>query len=365
MASRLLLGLMFFVFAADVAEAQRGFRRGFYGPRGGRAERGYQQPPQMPYYPPYQPYYGGQFAPVQYFTPPVVIHNGRAYYPYGFAPNGLNAYGQQIRGYRPFTVNQAVGGVGLKVQSPTGTLQGANKLQPVPEAGGALPKPQEIEPQPVNIQQIAAGDRDAAIRFQKEADLLFRTDNFNRAFSSYKASLEADRTRAEPYFRLATLFVSIERYEPAIRYLKQGLDYSPQFARTGDRLDDIYGDAGTNRKRAHLRRLISWAQENPGSPDRQLLAGAMLHFDDQPKTAAPYLERAGNLSQRPSRATTLLSAANAENVVPPSPQEPGLLLTPEPNTSELPEVPPSNLIPPPPALQVPPPPAATPPKAGQ
>jgi tetratricopeptide (TPR) repeat protein len=262
--------------------------------------------------------YGGRFAPVQYYTPPVFIN--------GFRPPGVYSNGQQLYGAR-YRQQQIPGG--LKV---TGTPN----LQKPPQSATAV-KPVEIEPAPLKIQQVAAGDKVASIRYQAQGDSLFRTGNYNRAFSAYKSAIEADPGRPAPYFRLANLFSALRTYDSAIRYLKQGLDLAPGFARDGDRLDAMYGPAGGNQKRTLISNVVAWAQQNAKSPDRQLLAGAMLHFDDQPATAAPFLERASQLSRRPARATAILSARD-NDFIPPAPQAPGLLLQPEPEpeTGQLP-----------------------------
>ena len=357
MALRILTATLITVGLTDAAFAQRGFRRGFYGPRGSarlaptrRAPAlppppAYQQQGTVPYYPPYVPMYGGRFAPVQYYTPPVFIN--------GYRPPGIYS-------------NQQLYGVQYRQQQVPGGLRvtGTPNLQRPPQSV-TVQKPVEIEPAPVNIQQVAAGDKVASIRFQTQGDSLFRTGNYNRAFSAYKSAIDADSGRPAPYFRLATLFSALRTYDSAIRYLKQGLDLAPGFARDGDRLDAMYGPAGGNQKRALISNVVAWAQQNSKSPDRQLLAGALLHFDDQPATAASFLERASQLSQRPARATALLSARDNE-FIPPAPQAPGLLLQPEPEpeTGQLPppvlpiseekEVPPTPPKLPMPNLDVPP-----------
>lgn len=280
----------------------------------------------MPYYVPYVPFYGGPFAPIQYFTPPLIINNGYRSFG-GFGGFYGSTYSQQ---------QYITGGV---------KASGTPKFQPT-ASNLAVQKPVEIEPEPIKIQQVAAGDRIAAIRFQTEGDSLFRVGNYNRSFSAYKASLQADASRPEPYFRLATLFSAMRSYDPAVRYLKQGLDFAPAFAKEGNRLDAMYGLKGVEQKRLHLSAVETWAKQNLANPDRQLLAGAMLHFDDQQDRALPFLERASQLSQRPSRATTLLSARDSGLPTAPS-NAPGLLLQPVPETNPLP--PPSL-----PNLEIPP-----------
>ena len=354
MALRILTAALVMVSLTDAAFAQRGFRRGFYGARGSArlapSRRGPVLPPAyrqgtIPFYPTYAPTYGGRFAPVQYFTPPVFIN--------GYRPNVIypnqQLYGAQYR--RPQTPG------GLQVTGPP-------NLQRPPQSVTAG-KPVEVEPAPVQIQQVAAGDTVASIRFQTQGDSLFRTGNYNRAFSAYRSAINADSSRPAPYFRLATLFSALRTYDSAVRYLKQGLDLAPGFARDGDRLDAMYGPAGGSEKRTLISNAVASAQQNLKSPDRQLLAGALLHFDDQQATAAPFLERASQLSQRPGRAVAILSARD-NDFVPPAPEAPGLLLQlePEPETGQLPpptveisegkEVPPTPPETPIPNLDVPP-----------
>ena len=49
----------------------------------------------------------------------------------------------------------------------------------------------------------------------------------------------------------------------------------------------------------------------PDDPDRLLLAGAMLHFNDQREQAIPLLEQSARKSKRPFRANVLLTAGIA------------------------------------------------------
>ena len=373
---RVLVVVLAFASVADTAVAQRDFRRGFYGGRGsailqGTRFRASSSFGTMPYYPPYQFQFGGQFAPVQYFLPPAVLHNGNLYQTYGLSPYGYvfgpaGHYGLgtvPIPGYQPYRVQRSYSASGLTMQGGGPSTVAKPNLNPTPQAQNSLPMSPEIEPAPVVIQQAAAGDVQSAMRFEKAADSLFRTGNYNRAYSAYKSSLKADQSRGEPYLRIATVFMALGRYEPAIRYLKQGIDYKPNVAKAF-RLEDVYGPGGEQIRESHLSALKAWTTENMGSPDRQLLTGAMLFFSNRKDEAAEYLKRAANTSRRPGRAATLL-AAQADAFIPPAPADQSLKLAPDPGDQPEPLPMPKlkandgNI----PGLIVPP--APTPAKAGQ
>lgn len=299
---------------------------------------------------PFVPTFGGPFAPIQYYTPPVFL-NGAGYFgPYAggfFDPWSVPVAPPLTLGYG---FQQQWIGTNLGVAS---TVSSGSLIttKPAPPVMAAIPEPapakvQEIEPGPVNVKVAAAGDRVAAIRFQAEGDVLLRSRNYNRAYSMYRASLTSDPSRPQAYYRLAFLFTAMQRYEPAIRYLKQGLDFAPKFPRSGDRLDTVYGPKHDAMKQQHVESVLEWAQQSPDSPDRQLLAGAMLHFNDQPGEAAELLERAARISQRPSRAIALLAASDPEPAAIPDPTE-SLILEPD-QPLEIPAAPvlPDPVVPP-------------------
>lgn len=286
---------------------------------------------------PYGVRFGTPFAPITYFNPPVTANGyplvapGAYFYP-GQRLGGVGRSGRNFQqgGYYYFS-----NGVQYRVSSNVMVRPGQNSglvtNKPLaPNLGKQAARPVEIEPPPVNVQLVGAGDPVAAKRFQDEGDTLLRTNQFNRAFNAYTASIDADGTRPDPYYRLAVLFSAMRRYEPAIRYLKQGLDFAPEFAKTGGRLADIYGVGRSAQRQQNVQTIVSRAKVNLKDPDTQLLAGAMLHFDNQQRAAATYLERAVQISQRPSRATALLSARDVD--IPESPPASGdsLILSPEP-----------------------------------
>ncbi len=316
MAWRTLVAILVCACCVEQAEAQR-FRR--FGRRsGGGPPRDFAPTIDLPR--PFVPQFGGQFAPVQYFTPPIIRGaDGRLYYPqidprltgyrYGYQQN------QVIAGQLRATPNQSQrqAGQGVRVAKPT--------------------KVQEIEPPPVNVQQAAAGDQVAAIRFQGAGDTYFRTGNYNRAFGSYQSAISADATRAEPYFRMAFLFATIGRHDASVRYLKQGLDLAPEYPREGDGLGEMFGPNLAGKQGQVVAAVLASANRNSNSPDHQLMAGAVLFFNGNKRESAAYLERAANKSQRPARATALLSARGGSGVVPASGE---LKLAPEPEMGTLP-----------------------------
>ncbi len=282
---------------------------------------------------------GGPYAPLQYYTPPIVI-GGSGFYggPSVFGPGGVYGGYGAWGGYGAVAPYGSWGGgfSGGVTGYGTGTqvLSGGSYtvVNPSAASGSAVPPsqppvPAEIEPQAVSFDPDAPRDADAAVRHQNAGDTYFRSGNYSRAFAAYKDSLAADPTRPDPLFRMAFMFTAMRRYDAAIRHLKQGIDFAPAYARTGDRLDALYGPGRELQKQQMIQSVLEWAGLEPESPDRQLLAGAVLHFDNRQDAAVQYLETAAKLSRRPSRALALLAAR--EGPQPPSAPQPALKLTPE------------------------------------
>lgn len=115
---------------------------------------------------------------------------------------------------------------------------------------------------------------------QARGDQRMREQKWAEARAAYANAVSATPDRAEAHFRLAVCFVTIQRFDSAIREFKRAIDLDPKSVRTAKSLKSLFGPDGQIVKASILGKLGDWAKEDFHNADRLFLYGAMLRLDD-------------------------------------------------------------------------------------
>jgi tetratricopeptide (TPR) repeat protein len=141
-----------------------------------------------------------------------------------------------------------------------------------------------------NAEAVALGGR-----FLHLGDEYFRAGRYALAYDRYRNAAQAAPRLADAYFRQGLALAALGRYEAAVREIKRGLELNPNWARSGFRLADLYGDHG-KAKTAHLDAMAKAADAKGETSDLLFLIGVFLHFDGQADRAKPFFQRAAQLA---------------------------------------------------------------------
>ena len=135
----------------------------------------------------------------------------------------------------------------------------------------------------------------AARRFIGFGDAHFRSGKYSEALHRYKSAATSSPTLGDAHFRQGYALMAIGRYEPAAGAIERGLRLDPNWARSGFRNDDLYGQ-NAQIKAKHIDALATVAADAPNDAALQFLFGVYLYFDGRPDQAAPFFEHAARLT---------------------------------------------------------------------
>jgi len=133
-----------------------------------------------------------------------------------------------------------------------------------------------------------------AWRFIGVGDAQFGSQKYRDAYQRYKRAAQSAPGLADVYFRQGLALMALGNYDLAARSFKRGIDLDAAWARSGFRLDELYGE-NQAAKTAHLETLAQAASNDPDNADLLFLVGVMLHFDGQSGRARPFFEEASRL----------------------------------------------------------------------
>jgi len=126
-------------------------------------------------------------------------------------------------------------------------------------------------------------------------DARFAKQEYSDAVDRYRSASRSAPQLADAWFRQGFAFIALGRYESAANSFRRGLKLDPGWVQTKFRLSELYGpDEGA--KNAHRDALAQAAENNPNDADLLFLLGVHLYCDGQKERAAPFFERAKELS---------------------------------------------------------------------
>jgi tetratricopeptide (TPR) repeat protein len=139
---------------------------------------------------------------------------------------------------------------------------------------------------------------DRARRFMGFGDAHFAKRKYADAYQRYRKAVEVAPGLTEAYFRQGFALVATGRYELANKMMRRGLAMDPGWPQSGFRLAELYGPNDQD-KAAHLDAMAEAAGKDPNNVELLFLIGVCLHFDGKRERAAPFFERAAELSVAP------------------------------------------------------------------
>jgi Tfp pilus assembly protein PilF len=153
----------------------------------------------------------------------------------------------------------------------------------------------DAEDKPPNQRGTGGESVALARKFIGYGDANFAKQKFSDALQRYKTAEQTAPGVADGFFREGYALLAMGRYESAAKAWKRGLQLDPDWAASGFRIDQLYGENQT-AKRAHIDALAKAADAAPGNGEMLFLLGVLLHFDGQEQRAMPFFRSALRLA---------------------------------------------------------------------
>lgn len=123
-----------------------------------------------------------------------------------------------------------------------------------------------------------------SLDFQVKGDQRMREQKWSEARAAYANAITAAPDQADAHFKLAVCYVTIQRFDNAIREFKRAIKLDPKSIRTAKSLKTLFGPDGQIIRNSIVSKLGIWAKEDLHNPDRLFLYGAMLHLNGDPQS---------------------------------------------------------------------------------
>lgn len=150
------------------------------------------------------------------------------------------------------------------------------------------------EPLQQNLRGTNQRSIELAWKFIGYGDAYFGNQKYTDANARYRKATQTAPQLADGWFRQGFSLAAIGRYDLAVKAIKRGLAFEPQWADSDFRLVELYG-GNQLAKAAHVDALAEAAEKDPNDADLLFLLGIYLHFDGQPDRAATFFNRSRQL----------------------------------------------------------------------
>jgi tetratricopeptide (TPR) repeat protein len=230
-------------------------------------------------------------------------------YPYGGVPYAYPHYAYTPFGpiwYSPFPAATFMPAEQLFGPAPIMRLMGVDQWFNRPAAGwaanqqpaAARPRDQDADVRAANEVKpphpAAARAVDSAWKLISFGDSFFGNRKFADALDRYRKAAQSAPQVADAWFRQGFANAAMGHYDRAAKAIRRGLEIKPDWASSGFRLDDLFGD-DTVAKKNLLDAMLKVAEAEPANADVSLLVGLCYHFDGKPEQAAPFLRQAAEV----------------------------------------------------------------------
>ncbi len=253
----------------------------------------------IPYYVPYEYWYGPP-----YWYP---------YYPYRYYPP-VFVPAETLYGPGPVMRMMGVGHWFQSGGSSTSGSGGSGMLRERP-----APAPREVVPRqaakPVGPPLAPESAVIQAWKYIGNGDAAFAAADYHRANQRYAQAIKAAPTVVEAWLRQGLAQTALGNYELAVAAIRESLELKPDLPKGRFRIWELFND-DQQAARRYVEALVKKAEENPKDANLAFLAGVHLYFDEQPKQAERYINRAieAGLADRPFvRAFLPLKQPEADN----------------------------------------------------
>gem|GEM_PF-2423117 len=240
---------------------------------------------------PYGYSYGGGYL---YGGLPPYLYPGYAYTPFGpvwYQPYPAAAFMPADQLFGPGPIMRMMGVDQWFNQAAPGWAQARPAPAPRARDQDARPRADDAKPPP---QPAGAKAVDLAWKLISFGDSYFGNRKFADALDRYRKAAQSAPQVADAWFRQGFANAAMGHYDRAAKAIRRGLEIRPDWASSGFRLDELFGD-DTVAKKNLLDALLRVAEADPANADVSLLVGLCYHFDGKPERAAAFLRRAAEV----------------------------------------------------------------------
>lgn len=212
--------------------------------------------------------------------------------------------------------------------------------------GQAGPPVQALPPQPIQdnpqlfLKRSNAEQMLRAQRAQVQGDQHFQRADYLSAAGKYRQATQAAADLPAPRIRLGMALAGLGEFRGAARAFKMALQLEPRWPELGPSLEELFGPDNDIAKNTLMQRALAWTKADIRDPDRLLVMGILLWFNEDVDAARKVFATAVQLTEGASPAVAFLKVgttaspsvplapappaaaagpAAAANVVPPAP----------------------------------------------
>ncbi|MFN9371322.1 MAG: tetratricopeptide repeat protein [Planctomycetaceae bacterium] len=206
---------------------------------------------------------------------------------------------------------------------PGAAVPGA-ALEGLPEggAGAAAPavplQPDQENPQ-LFLKRSNPEQQLRAQRAQLQGDQHFQRADYLSAAGKYRQATQAAADLPGPRIRLGMALAGLGEFRGAARAFKMVLQLEPRWPEQGPSLDELFGPDNDIAKNTVLQRALAWTKADIRDPDRLLVMGVLLWFNEDLDAARKVLTTAVQLTEGTSPAVAFLKAGSAPREASPVP----------------------------------------------
>ena len=200
-----------------------------------------------------------------------------------------------------------------------------------------LPQPDQENPQ-LFLKRSNAEQQLRAQRALLQGDQHFQRADYLSAAGKYRQATQAAADLPGPRIRLGMALAGLGEFRGAARAFKMVLQLEPRWPEQGPSLDELFGPDNDIAKNTLLQRALAWTKADIRDPDRLLVMGVLLWFNEDLDAARKVFATAVQLTEGTSPAVAFLKAGSAprEAAPAPAPPPPPVNLPPQPAPADAP-----------------------------
>lgn len=157
------------------------------------------------------------------------------------------------------------------------------QISVIPVTGQGTPSLDDILKRPPKPSTAAAKLK--SMEHQAHGDEQLRKQRWAQAYMRYRSAIDVAGDRGEARLRQGFAYAAMQHYASAVREIKRGLMLEPELSSTGIRLAMLFGPDSDAVRTSILHKVANWVREDPTDSDRLFLLGAMLHYENDPRSS--------------------------------------------------------------------------------
>jgi tetratricopeptide (TPR) repeat protein len=194
-----------------------------------------------------------------------------------------------------------VGGAGVPGDPLDGLPMGGADPPIPPQA----PQPMQDNPQ-LFLKRSNAEQQLRAQRAVAQGDQHFQRADYLSAAGKYRQATQAAADLPGPRIRLGMALAGLGEFRGAARAFKMVLQLEPRWPELGPSLEELFGPDNDIAKNTVMQRALAWTKADIRDPDRLLVMGILLWFNEDLDAARKVFETAVQLTEGASPAMAFL-----------------------------------------------------------